>query len=45
MRYAILLFRLRAVAILRKLGFENARPLAGGLRSWREANLPVEKSA
>jgi rhodanese-related sulfurtransferase len=35
----------RAVAILRKLGFENARPLAGGLRSWRDANLPVEKSA
>jgi rhodanese-related sulfurtransferase len=34
----------RAVGILRKLGFENARPLAGGLRSWREANLPVEKS-
>lgn len=35
----------RAVAILRKLGFENSRPLAGGLKAWREANLPVEKSA
>ncbi|MBX3619424.1 MAG: rhodanese-like domain-containing protein [Rhizobacter sp.] len=35
----------RAVGILRKLGFENARPLAGGMRAWREANLPVEKSA
>ncbi len=35
----------RAVAILKKLGFANARPLAGGLKSWREANLPVEKSA
>ncbi|HET7795774.1 MAG TPA: rhodanese-like domain-containing protein [Rhizobacter sp.] len=35
----------RAVAILRKLGFENARALAGGLKAWREANLPVEKSA
>lgn len=35
----------RAVAILRKLGFENARVLAGGLKAWREASLPVEKSA
>jgi rhodanese-related sulfurtransferase len=35
----------RAAGILRKLGFEKARPLAGGLRAWREANLPVEKSA
>ncbi|MET0335569.1 MAG: rhodanese-like domain-containing protein [Rhizobacter sp.] len=35
----------RAVGMLHKLGFANARPLAGGLRAWREANLPVEKSA
>ncbi len=35
----------RAVGIARKLGFENARSLAGGLAAWREANLPVEKSA
>ena len=35
----------KAVATLRKLGFENATVLAGGLASWREANLPVEKSA
>jgi rhodanese-related sulfurtransferase len=35
----------RAVAILRKLGYENSRALAGGLAAWREANLPVEKSA
>jgi rhodanese-related sulfurtransferase len=35
----------RAAATLRKLGFEKAQPLAGGLRAWREANLPVEKSA
>lgn len=35
----------RAVAILRKLGFENTRALAGGLAAWREANLPTEKSA
>ena len=35
----------RAVATLKKLGFENARALAGGLEAWRAANLPVEKSA
>ena len=35
----------RAVAILKKLGFENARALAGGLAAWREANLPLEKAA
>jgi len=34
----------RAVAVLRKLGFENARSLAGGLNAWRAANLPVEKA-
>ena len=35
----------RAVGTLRKLGFENARALAGGLGAWRAANLPVEKTA
>jgi rhodanese-related sulfurtransferase len=35
----------RAVAILRKLGYENSRALAGGVAAWREANLPIEKSA
>lgn len=35
----------RAVATLKKLGYENARSLAGGLAAWREANLPVEKTA
>jgi len=35
----------RAVGILRKQGYENSRALAGGLAAWREANLPVEKSA
>ncbi len=35
----------RAVATLKKLGFENARALAGGLDAWRAANLPVERSA
>ena len=35
----------RAVAILNKLGYGNSRALAGGLAAWREASLPVEKSA
>ena len=35
----------RAVAILRKLGYQNSRALAGGSAAWREANLPIEKSA
>ena len=35
----------RAAATLRKLGYEKAVPLAGGLAAWREANLPIEKSA
>ena len=35
----------RAVGLLRKAGYDNARSLAGGLAAWREANLPVEKSA
>ena len=35
----------RAVATLNKLGFANARALAGGLEAWRAANLPVEKTA
>ena len=34
----------RAVAIARKLGYEQAEALAGGMKSWREANLPVERS-
>ena len=35
----------RAAATLRKLGYEKAVPLSGGLAAWREANLPIEKSA
>jgi rhodanese-related sulfurtransferase len=35
----------KAVAILKKQGYENVSSLNGGLRAWREANLPVEKSA
>ena len=34
----------RAVAIAKKLGYENAQALAGGLKAWREASLPVEKN-
>jgi rhodanese-related sulfurtransferase len=34
----------RAVAIAKKLGYENAQSLAGGLKAWREASLPVEKN-
>ena len=35
----------RAAGILRKLGYDKAQALAGGLKAWREANLPVEKTA
>ena len=35
----------RAVGTLKKLGFDNARVLAGGTAAWREANLPIEKTA
>lgn len=35
----------RAAQQLRKLGYEQAVVLAGGLNAWREANLPVEKKA
>lgn len=35
----------RAAGMLRKLGYDNAQVLAGGLKAWRDANLPVEKSA
>ena len=34
----------RAVAIAKKLGYEQAASLGGGLKSWREANLPLEKA-
>ncbi|CAM3831947.1 rhodanese-like domain-containing protein [Roseateles saccharophilus] len=35
----------RAAGMLRKLGYEKAQALAGGLKAWREASLPVEKTA
>jgi rhodanese-related sulfurtransferase len=34
----------RALATAKKLGYEKAQVLAGGLKSWKEANLPVEKA-
>lgn len=34
----------KAVAQIKALGYENVQSLAGGLKAWREANLPVEKS-
>ena len=33
----------KALAIANKLGYAQAQVLAGGMKSWREANLPVEK--
>ena len=34
----------RAVAIAKKLGYEQAQSLGGGLKAWKEANLPIEKA-
>jgi rhodanese-related sulfurtransferase len=34
----------RAVAIAKKLGYEQAQSLAGGMGAWRSANLPVERA-
>src|SRR6476469_2852391 len=34
----------RAAGIARKLGYDKAQPLAGGLKAWKEANLPIEKA-
>ena len=35
---------MRAEGIARKLGYEKAQAMAGGLKSWKDANLPVEKA-
>ena len=35
----------RAVAVAKKLGYDHAQALGGGLKAWKEANLPVEKAA
>lgn len=34
----------RAVSIAKKLGFEKALSLSGGMGAWRSANLPIEKA-
>src|SRR5438445_7164475 len=34
----------RAVATAKKLGYEQAQAAAGGLKPWKDANLPVEKA-
>jgi rhodanese-related sulfurtransferase len=34
----------RAASQAQKLGYERAQALAGGLKAWREASLPVEKA-
>ncbi|NIC40079.1 rhodanese-like domain-containing protein [Aquabacterium sp. A08] len=34
----------RAVAVAKKLGYEKAYNLSGGMGAWRAANLPVQKS-
>lgn len=33
----------RAVAIAKKLGYDKAQSLEGGMKAWRAASLPVEK--
>ena len=34
----------RALGVAKKLGYDKAQVLAGGLKAWKEANLPVEKA-
>ena len=34
----------RAVAVAKKLGYEQAQVMGGGLKSWKDATLPVEKA-
>ena len=34
----------RAVAVAQKLGYEQAQSLGGGLKAWKDANLPIEKA-
>ena len=35
----------KAAALLRKAGYERASTVQGGMAAWREAQMPVEKSA
>jgi rhodanese-related sulfurtransferase len=34
----------RVAAMAKKLGYDNTQVLAGGLKAWKEANLPIEKA-
>ena len=34
----------RALALARKLGYENAQSLAGGLKAWQAAGMPVSRA-
>ncbi len=34
----------RAVAIAKKLGYQQVQSLGGGIKAWKEANLPIEKN-
>ena len=34
----------RAQAVAQKLGYEKVHSLQGGLKAWKEANLPVTKA-
>jgi rhodanese-related sulfurtransferase len=34
----------RALAVAKKLGYDKAQVVAGGLKAWKDANLPLEKS-
>jgi rhodanese-related sulfurtransferase len=34
----------RVEAAAKKLGFDNVQIMAGGLKAWKAANLPIEKS-
>jgi rhodanese-related sulfurtransferase len=33
----------RALGVAKKLGYDKAQVLAGGMKSWKDANLPIEK--
>ena len=33
----------RTLAVAKKLGYEKAQVLGGGLKAWKDANLPIEK--
>jgi len=34
----------RALGVARKLGYENAQSLAGGLKAWQAASMPLVKA-